>query len=140
MKKITRVVAIVMLLTGFFLGCGQDKYDDVVEINNEFIKVTQGYMDGLNKAESGKDVAKAMNKYADEFKKLAPKMKEIQKKYPDLMTAKDLPEKVTKSQAQSTQIGMDLAGSFMKVMKYMTDPEVVSAQQRMGEAMQSANK
>ena len=134
------MLVVVIAFMGFVWGCGQDKYDKVVEVNDQFVSVTQEYIDGLNKAESGKDIAKAMNKYADEFKKLGPKMKEISEKYPELMTAKDLPEKIKQSQAKATQIGMDLASSFMKTMKYLADPEVVAAQKRMGEVMQSLQK
>ncbi|MCD4675954.1 MAG: hypothetical protein K8S18_08160 [Desulfobacula sp.] len=94
----------------------------------------------MNKAQTGKDVAKAMNKYTDAFKKLVPKMKKINEKYPELMNAEDLPDKVKQSQAKATQIGLDFASSFMKTMKYITDPDVAQAQKRMGEAMQSLQK
>jgi len=94
MKKVNKVFVIVVVFMGLLWGCGQGKYDDLVKINDSFISITRDYIDGLNKAENGKDVARAMNKYADEFKKLAPKMKEINEKYPGLKNAKDMPEKV----------------------------------------------
>ncbi len=140
MKKINKLVVIVIVFLGFVWGCGQGKYDDVVEVNDRFISVVQNYIDGLNKAQTGEEVAKAMNKYAYAFKKLGPKMKEINEKYPELITAKDLSEKVKQSQAKATQIGMDFASSFMKVMQYMTDPDVVEAQKRMGDAMRSVQE
>jgi len=140
MKKMNKLIVVVIVLLGFVWGCGQGKYDDVVEVNDEFISVVQDYIDRLNKAQKGKDIAKAMNKYADAFKKIGPKMKEINEKYPELITAKDLPEKVKQSQAKATQIGMDLASSFMKIMQYMNDPEVVEAQKRMGDAMRSVQE
>ena len=137
MKKVNKVFVIVVVFMGLLWGCGQGKYDDLVKINDSFISITRDYIDGLNKAENGKDVARAMNKYADEFKKLAPKMKEINEKYPDLKNAKDMPEKVKESQAKAQQIGMDFASSFMKTMKYIADPQVMEAQKRMGEIMRS---
>ncbi|MCK5165216.1 MAG: hypothetical protein KAQ72_15935 [Desulfobacula sp.] len=140
MKKINKLIVVLIVFMGFVWGCGQGKYDDVVKVNDEYISVLQDYIDRLNKAQTGKDVAKAMNKYTDAFKKLAPKMKKINEKYPELMNAKDLPEKVKQSQAKATQIGLDFASSFMKTMKYITDPGVAQAQKRMGEVMQSLQK
>lgn len=140
MKKMNKMMVVVIVFMGFIWGCGQGKYDDMVEVNDKYISVTQNYIDSLNKAETGKEIAKAMDKYADEFKKLGPKMKEINEKYPELMNAKDLPEKLKESQAKAKQMGMDLAASFMKIMKYLNDPQVLEAQQRMGDAMQSVQK
>lgn len=132
-----RVVVVLMMAVGLVWGCGQDKYADVVEVNDQFITVTQDYVDGLNKAQSGKDVAKVMNKYADEFKKLAPKMNDLNTKYPDLAKMKDLPEKIKISQEKAGQMGAAFASSFMKSIQYMGDPEVVAAQERMAGIMQS---
>ena len=129
-----------MVMMGFVWGCGQDKYSDMMEVNDQYISVTQTYIDQLNKARTGKDIATAMNKFADEFKKLAPEMKKLSEKYPELMNEEDLPQKLKESQAKATQIGMDLAASFMKIMPHMSDPQVVEAQKRMGEVMQAMSK
>jgi len=126
-----------MMVMGLVWGCGQDKYADVVEVNDQFVTVTQDYVEGLNKAQSGKDVAKVMNKYADEFKKLAPKMNDLNTKYPDLAKMKDLPEKIKISQEKAEQMGAAFASSFMKSLQYMGDPEVVAAQERMAGIMQA---
>lgn len=132
-----RVIVVLVVAMVFFWSCGQDKYGDVVELNDKFISITQEYIDGLNKAQSAKDVASAINKYTDGFQKIGPMMKEINKKYPDLTTVKDLPEKVKESQVKSEKIGMEFASSFMKIIQYMGDPQVIKAQERMTEVMQS---
>lgn len=140
MVKMKKLMIVVMVMMGFVWGCGQDKYSDMMEVNDQYISVTQTYIDQLNKARTGKDIATAMNKFADEFKKLAPEMKKLSEKYPELMNEEDLPQKVKESQAKATQIGMDLAASFMKIMPHMSDPQVVEAQKRMGEVMQAMSK
>ncbi len=140
MKNLIRMLAALLICVGLFYGCGQDKYDQVIEYNEQFINITQNYIDGLNSAKSADDVAEVMTDYAEGFGKLMPKMQEINEKFPELMNQKDLPEKVIESQAKAEQIGMAFASSFMKSMQYMSDPKVAEAQKKMGEIMQSFSK
>ncbi len=140
MRKSYKAIIIVMVLLVAIVGCGQDKYDELVSYNNQFVEITRDYIDGLNSAQNAEEVAKAMNKYSDEFSVLIPKMQKINEKYPGLLTQKDLPESVVQSQAEATKVGMEFASSFMKTMKYITDPKVAEAQQKMGQMMQSLNK
>lgn len=137
MKRLALILFVILLGVSMLNGCGKGKYDDVIEYNDQFVKITREYIDDLNKADTGKDVAKAMNEFADEFKKLVPKMKEINKKFPELQKMKDLPEELVESQRKAQEVGMDFASSFMKTMKYAIEPEVVEAQKRMGKIMAS---
>ena len=39
MKKINKLIIVLIVFMGFVWGCGQGKYDDVVEVNDEYISV-----------------------------------------------------------------------------------------------------
>jgi predicted nuclease with TOPRIM domain len=138
LKIVGRSAMILFVLICFCVACG-GKYDDVVKINEEFIEVLEDYANDLEKADNAKDVAEAINDAAEKLEKLAPKMKELQKKYPDLKTKKDLPEKLVQSEKDVEQVGKRLAGSFMTLVKYIGNPDVMAAQMRLGNAMQSAS-
>lgn len=61
-------------------GCA-GKYDNVKKINASFAKATQTYADNLDKADSAKAVAKAMNSYADKLESI----------WPDMQTGREVP-------------------------------------------------
>ncbi len=140
MKRFALILVGLILGFGMLNGCGKGEYDEVIEYNDQFVSITKEYVNGLNTAESGKDVAKAMNKFADEFEKLIPKMKEVNQKFPDLQNTKDLPQELMTSQEEAKAVGMEFASSFMKSMKYAMEPEVAEAQKRMGAIMASMAK
>ncbi len=139
MKKLASVFIGFMVLV-VFCGCGQGKYDDAVKVNEDFVKITEKYINDLDHAESGADVARAINDFTEKFEQLIPKMNEIHKKYPDMMTSKDLPEKLKKTNERAEQAGVKLASSFMRIMKYMADPEVMEAHKKFAKTMQEMNK
>ena len=115
-------------------GCA-GKYGDVKKMNAEFVKTTEAYVAALDKAESAKDVAKAMNRYADELEKVWPKMRKLSEKYPELKDKDNPPKALEASQKEAEAVGKKMGGSFMKVMPYMKDPEVRKAQERLGRVM-----
>ena len=140
MKRFALAVFGLILGFGMIIGCGGGEYDEVIEYNDQFVSITKAYVNGLNTAENGKDVAKAMNKFADEFKKLVPKMNEVNQKFPELQQMKDLPKELIESQEEAQAVGMEFASSFMKTMQYAMEPEVAEAQKRMGAIMASMGK
>jgi len=139
-NRLTLIVFGVIFGFGILSGCGQGEYDEVIEYNDQFVSITKEYVNDLNKAENGKEVAKAMNQFADEFKKLIPKMNAVNQKFPELQTMKDLPEELVQSQEEAKAVGMEFASTFMKTMKYAMEPEVAEAQKRMGSIMASMGK
>ena len=139
MEKTMRVLLLFISMI-FFIGCGGGKYDDAIEVNKDFIKITEEYTQDLEKAESGKAVAKAMDNYTEKFAKLAPKMKEINEKYPDIKNDKDVPAEFREMEEKVQQAGVKLAGSFMKILKYMTDPVVIKAHKKMTQSMLGMNQ
>ncbi len=115
-------------------GCG-GKYSDVEKINEEYVEIVENYISALDKADDSESVVKAMNNFTDELEVLWPKMRELAEKYPELENQENLPEELKKSQKRAEEVGAKMAGSFMKLMKYMDDPDVMAAQERMGGIM-----
>ena len=95
----------------------------------------QGYVDDLDKTESAKDAAKAINRFADGMEDLWPKMKALSEKYPELKDRNNVPEELKEMQAEAAEVGKKMGSSMMKLMPYMNDPDVQKAQKRLQELM-----
>ena len=137
-KVIAKFIMVFFVLSCFCYGCG-GSYDDVIAVNEDFVEILEDYSNDLEKADNAKDVVAAINDVAEKLEKLAPRMKKLSEKYPDLDNEKDLPEKLLKSEKDMERVGEKLAGSFMTLVKYMGNPDVMAAQMRLSTAMQSAS-
>jgi hypothetical protein len=127
-------MAVCLLALLLVTGCG-GKYSDVEKTNKEYVEIVENYIAALDKADDSKSVVKAMNNFSDELEALWPKMRELADKYPELENEENLPEELKESQQRAEEVGVRMATSFMKLMKYMDDPEVLAAQERMGKIM-----
>ncbi len=135
MRKTIFVPVLCFLAVAFLLnGCG-GKYADAKKLNEEYIELMETYTEEIEKAGSAKDVAKAMNRLADGLEKNWPKMQKLAEKYPELKDKNNPPEEMKASQERAKEVGKKMAGSFMKMMPYMNDPEVKKAQKRLSGAM-----
>lgn len=135
MKNSVRVMCLCLLAAAVLMsGCGR-KYADVKKLNSQFVDSMQEYVADLEKADDAKSVAKAMNRYADRLEKIMPKMKKQAEKHPELKSRKNIPEELKQSQEEAQAMGMKMAGTFMKIAPFMSDPEVMKAQERMGNIM-----
>ncbi|MDA3896360.1 MAG: hypothetical protein PF482_09455 [Desulfobacteraceae bacterium] len=134
MKK-TLIVLLSFLMIAV-IGCG-GKYSDAVAVNESFLDAMIDYTDSLEKSDTAGKVADAMNEFADRMEVLGPKMKKISEKYPELKDPENQPEEFKQLRQKSDEMEKHFAGSFMKTMKYMGDPEVRKAQQRFSAAMQT---
>ena len=131
------LIRMLCLLVLLFLsnGCSGKKYADAEELNEDVIKVMDEYVAELDKSGNAKDVAKAINRFADKMEALMPRMKKLAEKYPELKDTSNVPEELRDSQKKAEALGQKIAGSMMKIMPYMADPEVQKAQERMNAAM-----
>jgi len=123
------------LVVAFVVSGCAGKYADVKKVNGRFVKATEAYVSDLEDAGSAKDVARAMNSYADEMEDIWPQMKKLNEKYPELKDQKNPPKELAESQKQAEATGMKMAATFMKIMPYMNDPAVRKAQERQGRIM-----
>jgi len=121
----------LMLCVVIPTGChSSEKYSDVIAVNAQFMKVTEAYLQGLEKAGSASEAAKVMNTFADGLEKVMPTMKKLAEKYPELKNGQNLPESIQASQKQAEQMGMRMMQAMMKIAPFMDDPAVKKAQER----------
>ena len=130
------VLVVLSLFMIVLIGCG-GKYSDAVEVNESFLDAMIDYTDSLGKADNAGKVADAMNEFADRMEALGPEMKKISEKYPELKDPENQPEEFKELRQKSDEMEKNFAGSFMKTIQYMSDPEVRKAQQRFSAAMQT---
>ena len=116
-------------------GCGGKKYGDVEKTTNDYSKAMEDMAASIEKATSASDVAKAINNFSDQMEKLAPAMKKINEKYPELKDTNNTPEELKECQKRAMEATQKYTAAMMKAMPYMADPEVLKAQERMGEVM-----
>ncbi len=134
MKK--NILIFLSSLMFLFVGCSE-KYSDAVEVNQDFIAVMNNYIDNLEKADSAKKIAGAMDEFADAMTKIGPRLKAVSEKYPELKDENNQPEVFKKIQKESEEMQKRFSTSFMKTMQYMQDPAVQKAHQRIAAAMQA---
>ncbi len=117
-------------------ACG-GKYDDAIEVNTEFGDAAVAYIDALDNADNAKAAVDAVNDFAAAMEKLGPRMKEITEKYPELNDPANHPDELKESSERVEGLGMKIGAAIMKSMKYMGDPGMMAAQQRLQKAMAS---
>lgn len=134
--NVVLVVAVAVVL----VACGGGKYDDVIEVQNNFASATEAYVNGMESAEDAPSIAKAMDNYAAAIEKLAPNFREIREKYPELEDTSKTPEELEDSQARMDSVAAKMAGAMMKSMMFIRDAEVSTAQKRLQEALSLLGK
>lgn len=127
--------AIFLLLPMAVICQGGEDYSDVLEANEEFYAAMEKYIDALDNAKSAGEVAAAMNLFADGIEKVAPKMKKARVNHPELKDPNNMPEELTAMKEKSKELNNRYAGSFMKLLNHLKDPEVKKAQERVSRAM-----
>jgi hypothetical protein len=80
-------------------------------------------------------MADAIDAYAEKMEEIAPQMKAVIGKYPELKDNAKVPEELKALQERSAAMAEKIPASFMKAMKYVMDPEVQEAQKRLQQAM-----
>jgi hypothetical protein len=135
MKKMMVVLFLTLLAMSFLIiGCG-GKYSEAEKMNKEYIALVEDYIADIDKADNAKDVAKAMNEFADGMEDLMPKMRKLSEKYPELKDRSNPPEELKETQKKAEEMGQKMAGAMIKLMPYMMAQEVLNAQKRLAAAM-----
>lgn len=125
---------VALVIVGFVAGCG-GKYSDVIKVNKQFIAVMEEFAAVMDTVKNADDASAALNKMADAMEKLAPEIKALNEKYPELQTQEDIPKELQAVQREAEAAGRRYASSVMRLMPYMTAPQVQEAQRRVAKAM-----
>jgi len=113
-------------------ACGSGEYGEIEDIISDQAKVTENYVNGLEKAESAEEVAAVINDFTDGMKKLIPRIKTYQETHPEIwLGGEDVPEKIKAQQKRLEEASGKIQGAFMNMMAYMMDPKVREAMMNM---------
>jgi hypothetical protein len=134
----TLLVSVLMILM-VLAACGGDKYADARDIMAEHAQVMEAYIAGLENAASAEQCAATIDAYTAGMEKLIPRLKAFQEKYPELINennADPTPAEVEAETKRLEELSARMPAATMNMMKYMADPQVQAAMQRMTQAMQ----
>ena len=131
------------VLLGLFLvfaisACGGDKYKEARSVMADHAKASESYLNGMNNAKSADDVVDTVNKFTDDMKTIIPRLKALHEKYPDWWVggqASNVPEELQAEGKRLEDLSGKMQSATMNIMKYMMDPKVQQAMQRMGQEL-----
>ncbi|HOT45668.1 MAG TPA: hypothetical protein PLM53_14135 [Spirochaetota bacterium] len=110
--------------------CGCGKYGDVKSVIKDIIKATDACTADMQKANSGKEAAVALDAYTAKMSVLRPKMNEYFNKYPELRTSKPKElEKVMEDFKASNNKFFPVLNEV--IMKYKGDKDFGAAMENM---------
>lgn len=135
-----RAVALSVFTIFFVAGCGGAKYGDYKDVMNSQIDAMEKFVSSVEKAGSGKEIADALNAYADDMKQIMPRLNDLIRKYPEIMGGEP-PAELKDLLDKSGEASKKFARAMVKVsMKYARDPEVGKALRNIGESMKDLRK
>ena len=136
-RNIMSLVTTVILLL-FAVNCqSSDKYEEAREIYEEYVPAMEKYLDAVDKVANPQELAKAINVFADDMEGIAPKLKKLAEKYPDLADEPNVPPEYADLEKKSEALGQRFGQSFTRIAPFMDDPEVEKANERLGQVMES---
>ena len=137
MKKLV-LAAEVFLLFFCLVVYGGGVYSEFKLLMDKVVLSLEKLTIGLEQADDADDVVAALDGYTSDILPLAPKMKELIKKYPELKELKDkntYPEELRPVMEKIEKLGERIMVGFVKVQQYTNDPKVKAAQMRWLKAM-----
>ena len=137
MKPISaRIISVALLL--ILVACGGDKYADARDIMKDHAQVMEAYITGLENAANAAECAAAIDAYSAGMEDLIPRLKAFREKYPELTKngGGETPPEVKGEAKRLEELSTRMPAATMNMMKYMMDPQVQAAMQRMSQAME----
>jgi len=131
------VFACVALLLVSAAACkGGGKYGEIKKVLTKYVDASEKFAGALEGAKDASAVAKAIEAYTVVAKVVAPQIKALSTKYPELKDMDQNPPEELKSLIDRTQtVGAKLMGMMGKIAEFASDPKVQEAQKKMTEAM-----
>ena len=141
MKSITVHTLLVstLLILLVLTACGGDKYADARDIMAEHAQVMEAYITGLESAADAAQCAATIDAYTAGMEKMIPRLKTFREKYPEMAKGDDggaTPAEVEAEAKRLEELSARMPAATMNMMKFMSDPQVQAAMQRMTQAMQ----
>jgi len=133
-SKSTVVFFTVVLIAGF-TACGGGKYGDAKKVIARSNKMVEGFLTKMEKAESGKEVAAALKAFTKDMKEIAPEMKKLQEKYPDMANSQSVPPELGEEGKKMMEVWSKMGSVMMKIQQYADDADVQAAQKEFQNVM-----
>ena len=136
MRKLVIFILLVTVGSGLSIYSA-GKYVHLKPIIKDMVDSLEIFILGMEKAENADAVAAALDKYSEATLKIAPKVKEMMKKYPELKNETNRPKELKPLMDKSDELAKKLIGLFGKISKYAKNPKVKAANERWQKAMAS---
>lgn len=148
MKKVITAVLFVLLVSSA-AGAGEKAGADAKALGIKLNKITAEYNTDLKRVKNPKDLARAINRYADKIEKISPEIKRIAVKYKGMDDAEGIEEEDNnKENTEEEKHFQEEMGKFMadenmqknfqKMARYFSDPAVQKALMRLNMVMSQA--
>lgn len=136
MKRAIGIIMLFFVCAGISCKQRSDKYSDVREYMNKSIAIQEEYLRAIENAKNAKDVATAINAFAERLKALNPTMKALMEKYPEIISEKDIPSELSDVMERQNRLAEKIHTASMKnVSQHVNEPEVVEARKNLSNAM-----
>jgi len=132
--KISKVI-VLLCLCAFFVSVvacgGGGKYSDAKKVIAKSNTILESFLSKMDKADDGDKVAAALTAFTKDMKAIAPAMKELESKYPELGNRQNVPPELGEEGEKMAQLWMKFGSVMMKIQQYSDHPEVQKAQEEM---------
>lgn len=131
--RLLRILIPLLIILAVFSNCAQEKYGDVKAVLKDMIKVQEKYIDDIKKADSAAKCAAAINTFAESIKEFKSKKDVLDKKYPELQSAKEIPQELKGIMDELVLASQKMMEASQGLEKYANDPEVQKAIAKMAQ-------
>jgi len=131
-RKIVRFLFLTALV--FQGGCGTGKYADIKIVIRDMIDARERFVAEAEQAESADEAALSITTLENDMKKLKPRYKELETKYPELLHPEDLPIELKELVVALNRASESRDEALTDIlMRYPDDPGVQKAVSSMGD-------
>jgi len=114
-------------------GRPADKYAEVREAVNSYVSLLETFGTEIEAAQDAKAVAAAMNKLNEAMREVAPKIKTLTAKFPELNDDATTPEELKPFMVKMTDIHPKMMAAMQKANQFSDDPGVQAAKVKFAE-------
>lgn len=134
MKKVALFAVVGLILFAGVVYSG-GKYAEIKPTLEKMAASFEKFVTDMEKAENADAVVAGLDAFTEVMKKLAPTVREIMKKYPELKDEKTHPEELKPLLKKMEELGKKLFGVMGKIQQFNSDPKVKEAYNRFMAAM-----
>jgi hypothetical protein len=112
-----------------------EKYSDVKDVVNKFIDAQDKFAATCKNLSSADDAVAALNDFTTVVEAIAPKMKEMSEKYPELKNKENPPEELKPLFDKIEAAGKKMSEAMTKMQPYQQDPRIQETMMKLFAAM-----